>query len=358
MSDSDLEEILQMEYSQEIDQISNASQSEKRKKFVECHINYDSSSEDADEITASNITSSRRSGFTKRWPKTTKLDVIGGRYPTLSFIHPLMEVIKFKYAPNLDEDNYDNDKGFQEAFNFDSESDLSEEENDISVNIQENRSENNPEIIVKKIQIIIYNSLFEYWDYPSQICLLATLLDPRLRKMTFANDDVHNHTIEECHSQLRQLMPLSEEYPISSNPTNISSNNMFKNIIFGESQNSQESMDELDYYLDFRQTPAVSNDFDPLLWWKQQQSRFPNLSKLAQKYLGVPATSAPSERIFSDTRNHISLRRSNLKLRLVSQILFLKRNDNFINMFPNSHLYKQKKNRFLKKYLSHKILLA
>ncbi len=38
---------------------------------------------------------------------------------------------------------------------------------------------------------------------------------------------------------------------------------------------------------------------DPLLWWKQKQFQFPILSCLAQKYLCIPATEAPSERIFS-----------------------------------------------------------
>ncbi|CAG8837569.1 34703_t:CDS:1, partial [Gigaspora margarita] len=56
---------------------------------------------------------------------------------------------------------------------------------------------------------------------------------------------------------LRQLISPPEEHPISSNLTNISSNNIFKNIIFGKSQRLQESIDELDYYLDFRQTPVA-----------------------------------------------------------------------------------------------------
>jgi hypothetical protein len=38
---------------------------------------------------------------------------------------------------------------------------------------------------------------------------------------------------------------------------------------------------------------------DPLIWWRQKQSLFPILSCLAQKYLCIPATEAPSERIFS-----------------------------------------------------------
>ena len=38
---------------------------------------------------------------------------------------------------------------------------------------------------------------------------------------------------------------------------------------------------------------------DPLKWWKDRQTKLPVLAKLAQMYLCIPATSAPSERIFS-----------------------------------------------------------
>ncbi|CAG8798180.1 18879_t:CDS:2, partial [Dentiscutata erythropus] len=129
----------------------------------------------------------------------------------------------------FDKDIYNNNEDFQEISNFDSKSELSEEENDVFFNIQE--SQFDPKTIIKEIKNIIYNSLFEYWDYMSQICLLLILLDSQLRKITFA-----------------------KELPISSNPTNISSNNMFKDIVFGESKKSQDSINELDYYLDFRQT--------------------------------------------------------------------------------------------------------
>jgi hypothetical protein len=38
---------------------------------------------------------------------------------------------------------------------------------------------------------------------------------------------------------------------------------------------------------------------DPLLWWKQKQFLLLILSCLAQKYLCIPATEAPSEQLFS-----------------------------------------------------------
>ena len=145
--------------------------------------------------------------------------------------------------------------------------------------------------------MIIYNSLFEYWDRPSKICLLATLLDPRLKEMSFASDEIRNDTIRECREQLHQLtQPPTEEHTTSSNSTTLSFNNMFANVIFGTQRSS--SLDELDYYLDFRRTPVALRNSDPLLWWRQQQTQFPILSKLTQKYLDISATSVPCEYFF------------------------------------------------------------
>ena len=99
--------------------------------------------------------------------------------------------------------------------------------------------------------MIIYNSLFEYWDCPSKICLLTTLLNLWLKEMSFASDEIHNDTIHECWEQLYQLtQPQTEEHITSSSSTTFSPNNMFADVIFGTQRSS--SLDELDYYLDFR----------------------------------------------------------------------------------------------------------
>ncbi|CAG8516550.1 4769_t:CDS:2, partial [Cetraspora pellucida] len=246
-----------------------------------------------------------------------------GKYPTIASIHPLMEAMKAHYAKNIDINEYDNNDN-EEIPNYDSESDSSdeeEEESDISSDAQENQSDNS-ELIVKDTQTIIYNSLFEYWDRPSQICLLSTLLDPQLKEMAFTNEEARKNTIDECRYQLRHYINVaSEESIISSSSINLSSNNMFKDLIFGKAQRLQESMDDLD------SPNSISNTL-----------------KLARKYLGVPTTSASSKCIFSDAGNHITPRRSNLKPKLVSRMLFLKRNDNFVNMFSSSHIYKTKDN--------------
>jgi hypothetical protein len=38
---------------------------------------------------------------------------------------------------------------------------------------------------------------------------------------------------------------------------------------------------------------------NPLDWWRVNAIRFPLLAKLAMRILAIPATSAPSERVFS-----------------------------------------------------------
>ena len=56
---------------------------------------------------------------------------------------------------------------------------------------------------------------------------------------------------------------------------------------------------------------SVSPD-NILSWWESQQQTYPTLSKLAGVVLAIPATSAPSERIFSLAGLTINARRSSL----------------------------------------------
>ena len=51
---------------------------------------------------------------------------------------------------------------------------------------------------------------------------------------------------------------------------------------------------------------------DPLTWWRENEARFYGLKRLARKYLAIPATSAPSERVFSLAGNICSRRRPSL----------------------------------------------
>jgi len=63
----------------------------------------------------------------------------------------------------------------------------------------------------------------------------------------------------------------------------------------------------------YLQHSNIDRQEDPLVWWKQNCSHLPMLQELAKKYLCIPATSVPAERLFSKAGEVVSSRRSNLK---------------------------------------------
>jgi hypothetical protein len=62
---------------------------------------------------------------------------------------------------------------------------------------------------------------------------------------------------------------------------------------------------------------------DPLQWWKKKQDQLPILAKLARVYLAVPATSAPSERVFSKANHIISKTRCRLDPAKAGRMIWL-----------------------------------
>ncbi|XP_076836729.1 E3 SUMO-protein ligase ZBED1-like [Brachyhypopomus gauderio] len=71
---------------------------------------------------------------------------------------------------------------------------------------------------------------------------------------------------------------------------------------------------------------CVESDANPLKWWKEHAVTYPALSCLAKKYLCVPATSSPSERIFSCSGNIVTCHRASLKPDTVDRLVFLAQN--------------------------------
>ena len=62
---------------------------------------------------------------------------------------------------------------------------------------------------------------------------------------------------------------------------------------------------------------------NPLDWWKTNSVHFPALSKVARMILAIPATSAPSERLFSHAGLTITKDRARLPPDVASDLIFL-----------------------------------
>ena len=61
-------------------------------------------------------------------------------------------------------------------------------------------------------------------------------------------------------------------------------------------------------------------------WWLLRKQEFPILAQLTKKYLCIPPTSAPSERIFSKANNLINRQRNRLNPQLAGDLLFVGEN--------------------------------
>ena len=80
---------------------------------------------------------------------------------------------------------------------------------------------------------------------------------------------------------------------------------------------------EIERYL---REPLVKQEENCLQWWSRSAHNFPALSKFAKRYLCIPATSVPAERVFSTAGLIINEKRSSLLPQNADMLIFLNKN--------------------------------
>ncbi|XDV39812.1 hypothetical protein PO909_008999 [Leuciscus waleckii] len=174
----------------------------------------------------------------------------------------------------------------------------------------------------------------KYCDLEKEELLdMATLLDPRFRT-TYIDasklEVVKKRAVSEisalCNSTTEEAGPsaVQENTPPKKKMT---LGAFFKNSAPSTTPHPQSEKTKIEtelatYFL----IPDIEPDTDPLEWWKLHQPNFPRLSLLAKKYLSIPATSAPSERVFSVGGGIVTCNRACLKPEVVDRLIFLAKN--------------------------------
>lgn len=178
-----------------------------------------------------------------------------------------------------------------------------------------------------------------------KFCAKATFLDPRFKKATFGVESNANNTQEWIFHEIAYLIKSksqTSQAEESATAVEVQSLNEKSDIwgfldhklqqishstsINGKVNSSADI--ELKRYLDLDYLPRTG--CNPLKFWERNKTVFRHLYELLLKYLCIPATSVPSERLFSKAGKLITNRRNLLSGKNVNKLLFLNNN---INIF-------------------------
>ncbi|KAA1125416.1 hypothetical protein PGTUg99_050024 [Puccinia graminis f. sp. tritici] len=181
------------------------------------------------------------------------------------------------------------------------------------------------EKMIEKLKKYLKSAL----EKPAPIC--AMILDPRIKMLyieknasfiqaevspTFDPDTaLSNFKLEAAHF---------DRSPARCNPTKSQPTKVECSIladIFGGDQVASDLAAEIRNYLAESNEPQKTEVLD---YWRRKQSLYPLLAAMARCYLAIPATSAPSERVFSRSKTVIGPHRGSLNPTSIEHLLCLK----------------------------------
>ena len=186
-----------------------------------------------------------------------------------------------------------------------------------------------------------------------KLAFVAAAMDPRTKNLYFLSKE-DQAKVWNCVDYLLNLwssqesQELNVETPVVgsphanavNNPPSDTPNDLFdihdSRVDLELMRPTTSLLSELDIYkneISLRFIDKISKKRNnPLEWWKVNACRFPNIAKLARAVLSIPATSAPSERVFSTAGRTISKERASMLPEHADDLVFL--HDNYRSI-PN-----------------------
>ena len=163
----------------------------------------------------------------------------------------------------------------------------------------------------------------------SSIPFLSTALDPRYSSLKFATSEqryVAHETIMERLSKFSNGETQESEGEHEEESQEATEKKTALEILQGDISPSQSAVHTPKGELECFEKEVLGPKTNPITWWKANQERYPLLAKLAKQLLCVPATSVPSERVFSMSGTITNAKRNSLKPENLDTLVFLNKN--------------------------------
>ena len=260
----------------------------------------------------------------------------------------------------------------------------------LSVHLAEGQTDSK---LLKECKLALHSDLKKRYQDPMvrKHLLAASFLDPRFRQLTFVSSEERDDTklfIQAesvgCEKRSNLLGASEPVVQVKNEPSNVPSTSQshpdeavlpddstqfvpvkrelvddpdlpteheIKRLQIGESEfdiddviccgaemgvnNSpaERAKNEMDRYLSepLNIESLKDKNFCVYKWWSSHEPSYPMLSRVARGFLCIPATSTPSERVFSLAGNIVTKKRCLLLPQNVDKLIFLNMNGDFLN---------------------------
>lgn len=163
--------------------------------------------------------------------------------------------------------------------------------------------------------------------------ILATILDPRFKKFGFLLQTDADNAIQKLQTEYASWIagqataPSQADLPPRPPIAQASaSRSKIDDLLYLPEQSPVVTTPVSDAIIHIRQyieKPRLERHSCPLAYWEKSCNQ---LKDLAFKYLSIPATSVPSERIFSKAGDIMTKKRSRIKDKNLNMLMFIKQN--------------------------------
>jgi len=168
-------------------------------------------------------------------------------------------------------------------------------------------------VIAKALRQELYTALENRFPTSSQLLIVCVLLDPRFKA---TKSQALRVTVEAIETAKRAIVLEIEEIEIAKKDEVVPQQPNLPKVVLpglsgrlGQALLQQQACQTETSAREFsRYESEVQASFtdDPIAWWKLRASTYPVLSRLARKYLSIPASSVPSESVFSQANGVLS----------------------------------------------------
>ena len=180
-----------------------------------------------------------------------------------------------------------------------------------------------------------------YNEDGKNVCNFAAALDPRFRKLKFLSTE----DILKVKLKLQTLALEARRVQVREEPEEDDSDQpdhsrqkpkTVLDMLLGTDDDEelededpgQDGRDDAvrNELLAYFREKQIPKDKNQLQWWKENETKFPALAVVAKSYLAAPATSTPSESLFSAAGSIVSKKRASLTKEHVDMLTFLHSN--------------------------------